>query len=452
MNKRKAPPILVADDDSILRDLLSLQLDRAGLNAETFEDGADLLPAVNEDTQVCILDLKMPIMGGMECLKKIKKKNPDTEVIILTTVNEAKDALQAMKDGAFDYITKPFDPDELVLSVRKASQLNKASKTVDELRTSVGFSPYASGVIGESDAMMRIRKLIDRVAPSENPVLLTGESGTGKGLLAREIHAKSLRKDKPFITVSCPSLPKDLLESEMFGHEKGAFSGAVARRLGRAELANGGTLFLDEIGEMPLELQPKLLNFLQEKTFFRVGGEKELEADVRIVAATNADLKAAVSEGSFREDLYFRLNVLPLEIPPLRQRDSDVLLLAQRFLERAAEREKIAVPILAKTAERLLSDFTWPGNVRQLENAIERAFVLRIDEDLIDVDDIPDDIKSGDSSVQGGASLVGMTLDEIEREAIIQNLKACGGNKAQTARRLGITEKSIYNKMKRFGI
>lgn len=452
MVTRKPPSILLADDDIVLRDLLSFHFDRAGMAVGVFENGINLLKEIGEETQVCIVDLNMPGKRGMDCLKSIKKNHFGVEVIILTNVNAAKEALDAMRIGAFDYITKPFDPDEVILSVRKAMQLSKASKDVVEIRNSVGYAPYKSGVLGESEAMIKVMKLLGRIAPSDNSVLLTGESGTGKGLIARELHAQSKRSGGPFITVSCPSLPKDILESEMFGHEKGAFTGAVARRLGRVELANKGTLFLDEIGEMPLELQPKLLNFLQEKTFFRVGGEKQHEADVRVIAATNMNLELAVQEGRFREDLYFRLNILPIELPALRERGDDVLRLAHHFIERAAKKEKMTVPTLSAAAQNAIQSYFWPGNVRQLENAIERAYLLRLDNSKLDLGDFQSDIIKGVSGKPKEVSLADMTLEEIEKQAIVQTMEACKGNKAETARRLGISEKSVYNKMKRHGL
>ncbi len=447
----KLPSILAADDDVVVQRLVAHSFESAGLFVNVYESGKSLLEKINEDTLVCVVDLVMPEVSGMDCLRTIKRKFPKTEVVILTNVNDANKAIDAMRQGAFDYITKPFDPDELCLSVRKAMQLAKANRENEGLREAVNSSPTKSPVIGEAPSIARILKIGDRIAKSKNSVLINGESGTGKGVMARYLHSISDRADKPFITVSCPSLPKDLLESEMFGHEKGAFSGAIQKRLGKVELAHGGTLFLDEIGEMSLDLQPKFLSFIQERTFYRVGGEKQHEADVRIIAATNRDLQKMSQEGGFREDLYFRLNVLPITMPPLRERANDTLLLAQHFLERAAKREGCPPPTIAAQTAAKLSDYHWPGNVRELENVIERAFTLREEEDSIQPSDLSAELQNGDNNAsERPLSLAGKTLSEIERIAIEQTLERCKGNKAETARMLGISEKSIYNKMKRF--
>lgn len=447
----KLPSILAADDDVVVQRLVAHSFESAGLFVDVYDSGTKLLERVNEDTLVCVVDLVMPEVSGMECLRTIKRKFPKTEVLILTNVNDANKAIDAMRQGAFDYITKPFDPDELCLSVRKAMQLAKANRENEGLRDAVSATPSKSPVIGKAPSIARILKIGDRIAKSKNSVLINGESGTGKGVMARYLHSISDRSDKPFITVSCPSLPKDLLESEMFGHEKGAFSGAIQKRLGKVELAHGGTLFLDEIGEMSLDLQPKFLSFIQERTFYRVGGEKQLEADVRIIAATNRDLQEMSQDGSFREDLYFRLNVLPITMPPLRERTGDALILAQHFLARAAKREDRKAPAFTAEAAQTLNNYNWPGNVRELENVIERAFTLREEEDSIQLADLSSELtKANDDSASEIQTLAGKTLAEIEKIAIEQTLEHCKGNKAESARMLGISEKSIYNKMKRF--
>lgn len=447
----KLPSILAADDDVVVQRLVAHSFESAGLFVNVFESGVALLEKINEDTLVCVVDLVMPEVSGMDCLRTIKRKYPKTEVVILTNVNDANKAIDAMRQGAFDYITKPFDPDELCLSVRKAMQLAKANRENEGLREAVSATPSQSPVIGEAPSIERILKIGDRIAKSKNSVLINGESGTGKGVMARYLHSISDRANKPFITVSCPSLPKDLLESEMFGHEKGAFSGAIQKRLGKVELAHGGTLFLDEIGEMSLDLQPKFLSFIQERTFYRVGGEKQHEADVRIIAATNRDLQKMSQEGAFREDLYFRLNVLPITMPPLRERANDVLLLAQHFLTRAAKREGCPAPSIVAETSKKLTAYDWPGNVRELENVIERAFTLRDEEDSIQPSDLPAELsQSNTDGTEKPLSLAGKTLSEIEKIAIEQTLEHCKHNKAETARMLGISEKSIYNKMKRF--
>lgn len=461
--------LLVADDDFVVRQLLVHNFERVGLHPEVFEDGEQLVEAATEETLVAVVDLRMPKMSGMDCLKSLKKLYPKLEVIVLTAVNQASEAIEALREGAFDYITKPFEPEELILAVRKAMQLSRTARENQEMRHALDEGAVGQvDVLGQSPAIQRLKALTARVAPSHNTVLITGENGTGKGVLARAIHAASPRSAQPFVSVSCPSLPKDLLESELFGHEKGAFSGAVQRRLGRAEMAHGGTLFLDEIGELPLDLQPKFLSFLQEKTFYRIGGQKLLHSDIRLIAATNRNLQQMVAEGTFREDLYFRLHVLPLEVPPLRERGDDILLLAEHFLARASARAKVAKVEFSGHARQALSTYPWPGNVRQLENAIERAFTLRMDERRVDLLDLPPEVAQaskpapaapargqdpGPAPTNGTAlGIGGLSLDELEKRAILETLSLCRGNKAETARVLGITEKSIYNKMRRHGL
>lgn len=461
--KSKSSTLLVADDDSVVLKLIGFNFDRAGLYCDLFESGDALMSQVSEETQTCVLDLNMPGTGGLECLKKIKAQRPHIEVVILTNVNQAAEAVEAVRAGAFDYITKPFDPNVLVKTVRKAMQSSRQIRENADLRSSITESKREVQVLGESRSMRRVRETLSKYAPSNKSVLFTGESGTGKTLLARLVHANSSRSEGPFISVSCPSLPGELLESEMFGHEKGAFSGANRRRLGRAELANGGTLFLDEIGEMPLRLQTKLLTFLQDRSFFRVGGEKSIESDVRILAATNQDLEARVKDGSFREDLFFRLNVLPLEVPPLRERRGDVALLVEHFLRENASTEGCSLPEIDSSVYQQLEAYRWPGNIRELENAVARAFTIRRDLGRITLEDfqalkiaagVSADTASGGvgETGSGGFALGGKTLAEVEKEAILQTLEVCGGNKAETARTLGIAEKSIYNKLKKHGI
>lgn len=449
--KSRQYPILAADDDVVVQNLVAHSFEKAGLPIKVVDSGLELLEIVSDETLVCIVDMVMPQLSGMDCLRRIKKKFPNVEVVILTHINEAKNAIDAMREGAFDYLTKPFDPDELTLSVRKAMQLAKANRDNESLRNAVSSAASQSPVIGQASCLSRILKISERIAKSSNSILINGESGTGKGVMARYLHSISDRAGKPFITVSCPSLPKDLLESEMFGHEKGAFSGAIQKRLGKVELAHGGTLFLDEIGEMSLDLQPKLLSFIQDRAYYRVGGEKQHAADVRIIAATNRDLRAMTETGDFREDLYFRLNVLPILMPSLREREGDALILAKYFLKRAATRENCSLPAISPDAASRLEGHDWPGNVRELENVIERAFTLREKEDAIGLADLPAELCQGSAQSQlKPQSLAGKTLGEIEKLAIEQTLERCRGNKAESARMLGISEKSIYNKMKRW--
>jgi DNA-binding NtrC family response regulator len=453
--KRKRPNLLVADDDYILRRLIGHTFSRAGLSHEVFESGDQLIEAIGEETRACVLDLQMPGRDGMECLRWIRENRPDIEVVILTNVNQAGEAIEAIRAGAFDYITKPFDPDEFVNTVRKAIKMSSQEHENLDLRHTLTEPGMEVDVLGDSEAMERVKKLVRRIGPSENIALLTGESGTGKTLLARTIHACSNRADGPFISVSCPSLPGELLESEMFGHERGAFSGANNRRLGRAELADGGTLFLDEIGDMALSLQPKLLTFIQEKAFYRVGGEELLHSNVRIIAATNQDLEQRVREGTFREDLFFRLNVLPVMMPPLRERKSDIPLLVRHFVKRATAGDGDGVPAIDPGVYTRLSELAWSGNIRELENAVVRACTLREDPKTLAADDFSllsgsPDTESGSDGSQGFP--VGKSLAEIEKLALQQTLALCNNNKAEVARVLGIAEKSVYNKMHKHGL
>ena len=462
MNARaRASTLLVADDDTIVLKLIGYNFDQAGLYCSLFETGDALLEKLGEETQACVLDLNMPGSSGLDCLKLIKERHPHVEVVILTNVNQAAEAVEAVRAGAFDYLTKPFDPDWLVRTVRKAMQLSRKQRENQELRSSFAESETQVRLLGDSPAMTQVKTLIERMGNSDNAVLLTGESGTGKTLIARALHAASGRRSGPFVAVSCPSLPGELLESEMFGHEKGAFSGATRRRLGRAELAHGGTLFLDEIGEMPLQLQTKLLTFLQDRSFFRLGGERSLSVDTRIVAATNQNLSQMVKDGLFREDLYFRLNVLPIEVPPLRDRPQDIAVLARDFLGKCAAHSGEAVPDLEASALERLLRYPWPGNIRELENAVARAFTLRQESGVLRTGDfqlergavsrLALDTLEGKPG-EGRASLAGRALADIERQALVETLEACGGNKSEAARSLGIAEKSVYNKIKKFGI
>ncbi len=398
-----------------------------------------------------LLDLNMPVLGGFGALERLAVEHPGLPAVVLTSVDEASDAVKAMKLGALDYLTKPFDPDELLAVLRNARRLRSAELENEQLREAIGGAGPDIEVVAESEVMREVVAQATKVAALDSTVLLTGESGVGKGMLARLIHIHSERVDKPFVTVSCPALPRELLESELFGHEKGAFTGAVRRRRGKIEAAKGGTLFLDEIGDLPIDLQPKLLNVLQDRKFHRLGGEETLEADVRVVAATNLDLDQRMKEGQFREDLYYRLSVIPLEVPPLRERLEELRGLSASMLDRIAKAGGRRGVKISKESMAAMQAYDWPGNVRQLENVLERSAAF-CDNGVIELKDLPAQVRGSKPSGRVPAGIGGIPLSDLEREALIQTLKLCNGNKAETARRLEVTEKSVYNKLKRHGL
>lgn len=358
---------------------------------------------------------------------------------------------KTIKLGAHDYITKPFDLDHLFTTLRNAQKLSSVQRENQSLKDSITPQATSTNLIANSEAMLKLLSKAKKIAGLDASVLLTGESGTGKGVLARYIHAHSLRSHQPFITVSCPAIPRELIESELFGHEKGAFTGALKKRIGKIESAQGGTLFLDEIGDLPIDLQPKLLNLLQDREFQRVGGEKVIPCDVRIITATNIDFKEKIEKREFREDLYYRISVIPLEMPALRTRKQEILPLAHHFLNRVAKQRGLPSISINQEATNKLLSYDWPGNVRQLENLMERASAFCENNELT-AEDLIGGIDTPQNDQPSITNLGGQTLAEIEKLAIQQTLELCEGNKAESARSLGISEKSIYNKMKRLGL
>ena len=452
--------LLIADDDETVRNLLDYHAQKRGFDVTLTEHGEEFMEVASEDFDVALLDLHMAPGNGFDCLKFLQAKLPDLPAVVLSSADEVQDAVTAMKAGALDYLTKPFDLDEVFLTLRQAVELAQLRRENRELREMIGGSGPVEGIIGNSEVTGQLIRQIEKISTLDSTVLLKGESGVGKGLIARTIHRASSRSEGPFVTVSCPALPRELLESELFGHEKGAFTGAHQRRIGKIEAAAGGTLFLDEIGDLPLDLQPKLLNVLQDREFQRVGGTKTQSTDIRVIAATNVNLETQVAEREFREDLYYRLNVIPIEVPPLRSRIEDVSLLATFFLERIGSHRGLGKGGLRVDPEalKIMQRYDWPGNIRQLENVLERASAF-CDEGCIRTADLPREVNDmdGDSgeggdSEMGRVNLANVPLKELEKAAIIQTLRAAGGNKAEAARRLGITEKSVYNKIKRFGL
>ena len=446
--------VLVADDETNMRWVLERALTKAGYEVETVEDGQLAVDrAMLERPDLVLLDFKMPRLDGLSALKELLIRYPDLIVIILTAHGTTANAVEAMKAGAHDYLMKPFDIDELLLTVAKALEVENLRQQVDYLKSQVQMNLGWKQIIGISAAMDSLRNLVNHVAPTAATVLLQGESGTGKELVAQAIYEMSPRREGPFIRVNCAALTENLLESELFGHEKGAFTGAHERKAGRFELADGGTLFLDEIGEMSLTVQVKLLRVLQERSFERVGGVKTLKVDVRIITATNRDLLSETKAGRFREDLYYRLNVFPIIVPPLRERREDIPLLAEHFLQlsRVNGRNKRLTPEVVKR----LCTYDWPGNVRELQNVLERMAIISQDQE-IGLDCLPEfvgtnPLKEGERSLfslpKGGIS-----LEEVEKSFLQQALEQTGGNQSQAARLLGLSRYSFIYRLDKYGI
>ncbi len=455
--------ILVVDDEPNYLIVLSELLRDEGLEVFTASSGKEGLAIIQDvDLDLVITDMQMPEMDGLQFLEKIKESVSHLPVIMITAFAEVEKAVAAMQAGAYNYLAKPFSNDELLVNINKAvhhySLVRENRRLRKEMLGRAGFS----GMVGKSKPMLQIYELIEKVAPTPSSVLITGESGTGKELVAKAIHFNSPRADKPFVTVNCAALADNLLESELFGHEKGAFTGAVVMRKGRFELADGGTLFLDEIGEIPLALQAKLLRAIQEKCFERVGGSKTLSVDVRIVSATNHELKEDVKKGEFREDLYYRLNVIHIALPALRERQDDIPLLVDYFVKSVAERFGKSDLEINKEAMRLLVGLPWEGNVRELENTIERAAIL-CDGDKISADDVqPESI--GQDKKQAWERDLDLTemipadaglndvLYAIEDKMLRQALDATSYVQARAAERLGITKSLLQYKLKKYGL
>jgi DNA-binding NtrC family response regulator len=443
--------ILVVDDDRAMREMLSSLFKERGLWAEEAPSAdAALALAAEQDFDVVLSDVRMPGLSGVELVGQLRRLRPATPVVLMTAFGSIDSAVEAMRSGAFDYLTKPFEPDAVILAVERALEHRALQQENEQLRRAVGQSASLGDLVGKSPAMREIFALIKRIAHSRSSVLITGESGTGKEVVARAIHFHGDRSEKPFVPINCTAIPEGLLESELFGHVRGAFTGAHASKRGLFEKADGGTLFLDEIGDMGLALQGKLLRVLQDREIRPVGGTQSLRVDVRIIAATNKDLEAEIAAGRFREDLFYRLNVIPLHIPPLRERPEDVPALVEGFLRRHAEgRRRFLSP---EAIERLLAH-PWRGNARELENVIERALALS-DAETLGPDDVPlpgappPQKATGDDFLRGAAAR-GMTLHELDELYTEQVLQHTGGNKVQAARILGIDRKTLYRRAER---
>jgi two-component system response regulator HydG len=437
--------VLVVDDDDSNRVTMERILKREGYEVLHAASGKEALEILRDaPVDLVLTDLKMPGMSGIDLLKASRMVEPDVEVLVMTAYGTVETAVEAMKEGAYDFVSKPLKRMELLASVRKA--LEKRALSVENRHLRERLAAVGDGeMIGRSQGMRALLDEVEQVAPSDATVLLTGESGTGKSRLARLLHRMSRRKEARLVTVNCAAIPENLLESELFGYEKGAFTGAVARKEGRFDMARGGTLFLDEVTEMKPAVQVRLLRVLQEGEYERVGGTQTLVADVRVVAASNRDIQQAVAEGAFREDLYYRLNVIPLSVPPLRQRHDDVALLAQHFLVRYAEKNRKELDGFTPEALEALQGHQWPGNVRELENAIERAVVL-CRAARIGLDDLPPQVRAAQPRRQSLSFEVGTPLKVVERRMIEETLRLCNGDKQLAASLMGITARTIYRR------
>ena len=451
----KQQNILVVDDEKSLREMLAILLQREGYQVIQVENGKKGLELVKKsEFDLIITDMKMPELGGLELLRKLREQDNDITVLMMTAFSSTEDAVEAMKLGAYDYITKPFKNDEIRLVVKNALERKKLQKENKHLKEQLGQRFSFKKLIGESREMKQLISLLERIAPSEANVLITGESGTGKELVARALHLNSARKEHSFIPINCGAIPENLLESELFGHEKGAFTGADRKKEGLFETADKGTLFLDEIGELPMGMQVKLLRVLQEREFRRVGGTKNLPLDIRLVAATNQNLILMVKEGSFREDLFYRLNVVSVELPPLRERKSDIPLLINCFYEQQTGNSTYSIQ---PEALEVLLNYDWPGNIRELQNLVERCLVLGGHDQLKSewlppqmqvtkkgtgciLDEIPEDFQ------------LEPWLEEIERNVLVKALDKTGGVRKKAAELLGISFRSIRYRLDKLGI
>lgn len=450
--------ILLIDDEKNYLLVLETLLKDEGYQVTALNDPETALAFLEEsEVDIIVTDMKMPKISGQEVLEHVKQRWPHIPILIMTAFGSIENAVTTMKYGAFNYITKPFANDELLLSIKNAAELAKIHRQYRILHESLKERFGRHQIIGRSNAIKDMMKLVTRAAPSRATVLITGESGTGKELVARAIHFSSPRSQQPFISVNCMALSPTLLESELFGHEKGSFTGAVAMRRGRFEQANKGTLFLDEVGELTPELQVKLLRVLQERKFERVGGTEELDIDIRIVTATNQNLQSMVQNGTFREDLYYRLNVVHIPLPPLRERREDIPLLVAHFIEKIASENDIKPKNFTDEALNYLTGYEWPGNIRQLQNVIERCLVL-VPNDTISIDDLPSEIKDKEAQFKSAVDLLPVeidlaaTLEKIEATLIRRALARANFTQVKAAELLGLSKSLLQYKLKKYNI
>jgi len=453
MPASESPPnLLLVDDDEAIRTLLVSAAKSRGWQPVTSASGNEACLQLNSDIKAVVLDHGLPDGDGIQVMERLRKIRADVPVIMLTGLNDAETAVRALRAGADDYLTKPFDLERLFSVIQDACRLRRKGSGVEGFR-GVGSVPRGGGVLehAHSPSMRGLYQRMKKAAQLDVTVLLTGESGTGKTFIAREIHRLSQRASEPFIPVSCPALPRELLESELFGHERGAFTGATTLREGRFEQASKGTIFLDEIGDLPGELQPKLLTVLQDQEFFRVGGNRMLRTDARIIAATNIDLRERVAQGSFREDLYYRLDVLELRLPPLRERLEDLPDLIRSILERIARKRSKEQWNVSAAAVKMMKCQSWPGKIRQLENVLERATAFADTAQLSERDLAP--LLDGPSLAPAEVSPTAVrSLDEVARLAFVEAYQRNGNNKARTARELGIAERTVYNLLAKYAV
>jgi len=447
--------ILVVDDDESLRWVTQAQLQQSGYDVSAAAEASDALQSMRQaPPDLVITDLKMPGMSGLELLRKIRTDFPEIIVIMVTAFGTVENAVEAMKAGAYDYITKPVNIDELRLIVNRGLEHLGLQEEVRLLRSSLDQKYGFENILGRSKSLLYVLDMASRAAQATSTVLIRGETGTGKELLAKAIHFNSRRKDRPFVTINCGAIPKDLLESELFGHVKGSFTGALANKRGKVELADGGTLFLDEIGELPLELQVKLLRLIQQGEVEKLGVVGVTKIDVRIIAATHRNLQAMIEDGVFREDLYYRLAVIPLELPPLRDRADDVPELVQHFFVKAKHEQGRPDLVLPPRLLQYFSGYTWPGNVRELENIIERIVVLARGEEIT-LNDLPDFLRRERQAVEAlhlDLPPHGISLEAVEKELIVRALEKCNGNQTHAAQYLDISRKTLIYRMEKFGL
>jgi len=443
--------VLLVEDDPSEREACAEYLRLDGFDVIEAKDAAEAEAKLHDGVAVIVTDLKLPGMDGLELLKRAKQEAPHAAVIMVTGQGSEQAAVAALKAGAFDYLTKPVNPAELSHAVRQALEKAVMAVEIAKLHAQLNEKYGFENLIGISEPMRRVFEKIRLIADTRSTVLIEGESGTGKELVARAIHYNSSRRNKPFVAINCAAIPETLVESELFGYERGAFTGATERRIGKFQAAHGGTLLIDEVSEMPLPLQSKFLRVIETRRITPIGSVREIEVDVRIIAATNRNLKQAVEEGKFREDLYYRLNVVNIKLPPLRERREDIPLLVRHFIDEIARENNRPVRDITPQALAKLKAYDWPGNVRELRNTLESIIVLSTKE-VIDVDDLPEHIRGVEEKAAGAADLLSgnMTMEQIEREAIRRALEQCNGSRVKAAKMLGLSVRTLQRKIKRY--